>query len=40
MKVKEEMEENGPQWNFLEKQKRYSQFIKDKVKPKVSKKLR
>ena len=35
-----EYEENGPTWDFLEKQKRYSQFVKDKVKPKLSRKLK
>ena len=40
MREREEYEQNGPQWDFLEKQKRYSQFVKDKVRPKVSRKLK
>jgi hypothetical protein len=34
-----EFEDTGPSWDFLEKQKRYSQFVKDKVKPKISQKV-
>jgi hypothetical protein len=40
LKEREEFEENGPSWDFLEKQKRYSQFVKEKVRPKVSLKLK
>lgn len=37
---RKEFEETGPTWDFLEKQKRYSQFVKDKKKPKISSKLK
>lgn len=40
MREREEQEENGFIWDQLEKQKRYSQFVKDKIKPRVSKKLK
>lgn len=40
LREREELEESGPQWDFLERQKRYSQFVKDKVRPKVSQKLK
>lgn len=36
MKEREEQDEYGQQWDYVEKQKRYSQFVQDRYKPRVS----